>query len=252
MGEGDKRYATAKVEIQVASVLMHGWADVDHDLVYKPQGETLSDEEHANLDQLNGLVMTGESLLESLQRARERRIAEDTRKFGNHYELAAHLLGQPAVVSDRPVTESGLGGLDLLFEFLTELGMDTPAQLENYLDGLHGNLELRPLAEQVVDALMAEDSSRYDVYLKINMRQSSFDQEPPDLHAQVGRFLSSWINLEKLERELVPQSADVKRILPTGRELDRSGYLTADTRGEIEFLRRMRNQLVHGIHNQQT
>jgi ApeA N-terminal domain 1/Apea-like HEPN len=30
-----------------------------------------------------------------------------------------------------------------------------------YLNALHGNVELRPLAEQVIDALLAEDSARY-------------------------------------------------------------------------------------------
>jgi ppGpp synthetase/RelA/SpoT-type nucleotidyltranferase len=60
LAESDQRYAGANIEIQVASVLMHGWAEVEHDLVYKPAEGELSPEEHSLLDQLNGLVLAGE------------------------------------------------------------------------------------------------------------------------------------------------------------------------------------------------
>jgi ppGpp synthetase/RelA/SpoT-type nucleotidyltranferase len=36
LSDAQKRYVEARVEIQVASVLMHAWAEVEHDLVYKP------------------------------------------------------------------------------------------------------------------------------------------------------------------------------------------------------------------------
>jgi len=58
------RYAETVVEIQVASVLMHAWAEVDHDLVYKPETGDLSDDELAILDEINGLVLTGEIALD--------------------------------------------------------------------------------------------------------------------------------------------------------------------------------------------
>jgi ppGpp synthetase/RelA/SpoT-type nucleotidyltranferase len=32
----EERYSKACIEIQVASVLMHAWAEVEHDLLYKP------------------------------------------------------------------------------------------------------------------------------------------------------------------------------------------------------------------------
>ncbi len=58
-----------RIEIQVASVLMHAWSEVEHDLVYKPTQGPLSEEELAILDELNGLVLTGEIALERLQKA---------------------------------------------------------------------------------------------------------------------------------------------------------------------------------------
>src|ERR1035441_5754718 len=49
----DARYADTKVEIQVASVLMHAWAEVEHDLEYKPESGTISEDESTILDEVN-------------------------------------------------------------------------------------------------------------------------------------------------------------------------------------------------------
>src|SRR5205807_113032 len=67
--DAQQRYTEARIEIQVASVLMHAWSEVDHDLAYKPLQGRLSEDEYAILDELNGLVMVGEITLEQLQRA---------------------------------------------------------------------------------------------------------------------------------------------------------------------------------------
>lgn len=69
LNESQKRYAEARIEIQVASVLMHVWSEVEHDLVYKPLQGQLSEEEYAILDELNGLALAGEVALERLPRA---------------------------------------------------------------------------------------------------------------------------------------------------------------------------------------
>ena len=36
LDKSQQKYAAARIEIQVASVLMHAWSEVEHDLVYKP------------------------------------------------------------------------------------------------------------------------------------------------------------------------------------------------------------------------
>src|SRR5258708_4093057 len=69
-----KQYSEAKIEIQVASVLMHAWAEVEHDLVYKPLQGSLSEEELAILDLLNGMVLAREIALERLHNTSELRI----------------------------------------------------------------------------------------------------------------------------------------------------------------------------------
>src|SRR5450432_746503 len=56
MADPQNRFKSATIEIQVASVLMHAWAEVNHDLVYKNlTGGPVSSDEHAILDAINGL-----------------------------------------------------------------------------------------------------------------------------------------------------------------------------------------------------
>src|SRR5690606_20157049 len=81
-----KRYKDDTTEIQVASVLMHAWSEVEHDLVYKPFSGDLSKEELAILDEINGLVLSGEIALERLQSAMALRTSQSS-KIEDKYEL---------------------------------------------------------------------------------------------------------------------------------------------------------------------
>jgi len=251
LADSDQRYASANIEIQVASVLMHAWAEVEHDLVYKPSEGELSEQEYLLLDQLNGLVLAGELALEQLQKAGEARVAVGSRQFANHYELAAHLLSQASAVNEQPVTDSGLGRVDLLFKLLTRLGLSTPDDLRPYLEPLHGDLERRPLAEQIIDALIAEDQSRYETYLLVRAEAdvSGAERAPRDdaAYHEIGLFLMQWVRLERLVRELMPSTEQRSLPMPTSRTLERMQLLDPEMRFELDQLRRIRNQLVHGI-----
>lgn len=87
--KGSDRYANNyPVEIQVASVLMHAWSEVEHDLVYKPLQGNLSQEELMILDEINGLVLNGNLALQRLQAAGLKRTESDNYEFKNHYDLA--------------------------------------------------------------------------------------------------------------------------------------------------------------------
>src|SRR5690554_5157620 len=63
LADSEQEYTDQSIEIQVGSVLMHAWAEVEHDLVYKPLTGELSYEEYAILDELNGLIHSGEIAL---------------------------------------------------------------------------------------------------------------------------------------------------------------------------------------------
>jgi ppGpp synthetase/RelA/SpoT-type nucleotidyltranferase len=250
LNEAEKRYAAARIEVQVASVLMHAWSEVEHDLVYKPLAGDLSEEEYALLDQVNGLVMSGEIALERLQKAAEIRVAVSNRKISNHYDLAALLASAGEGLTDGPINDSGMGRVDQLFDLIHELGIDTPALLKPYIDALHGNVEVRPLAEQIIDALLAEDPKRYEIYTSIRAHhfqtplRTDSNQE---LYMHIGRFMSTWRDLEALVRQATELQSGRSPVLPTGRQLVTLELLSPGMVNGFEQLRRMRNLLVHGV-----
>ena len=255
LSDAQKRYAEARVEVQVASVVMHAWAEVEHDLVYKPLQGALSDDEYAILDELNGLVMAGEIALERLQRAGEARVAAAGRQFSNHFDLAAHLLRRTASILKGPLGDSALGRVDLLFEMLVRLNKATPDAIESYLVALHADTERRPIAEQIIDQLLAEDDGRYKVSEDVRLARLAaatgpVDVQPaePDVHEAIGYFLSAWIAFERRLRPMMQSVSRESRVaMPTGRMLERLQLFEPDTRAEVDRIRRLRNNLVHGV-----
>ena len=250
------RYAEACIEVQVASVLMHAWAEVEHDLVYKPLQGELSIDEYAVLDELNGLVMAGELALERLQRAGEARVAARGRVFRNHFELAAHLLSEASVVLKAPPLPASLGRVDLLFDFMQRLNLLTPEQLAPYVAALHGDLEHRPLAEQIVDQLLGEDSSRYPIFEEVRRSRpspgdvgslTSGTPIAPEIHQSLGNFMDAWIEFEKALNTRVAshwQSSSVP--VSTGQLIKRHSKFSSALRTELSTIQRIRNELVHG------
>lgn len=106
---------------------MRAWSEVEHDLVYKPLQGMLSDEEYAILDELNGLVLSGEIALERLQRAGVLRASTHGRSYANHYDLAVSLLDLARTnLSVEEVSDASMGRLDVLFELLKAVGLSTP------------------------------------------------------------------------------------------------------------------------------
>jgi ppGpp synthetase/RelA/SpoT-type nucleotidyltranferase len=254
LGDSETRYAVAKIEVQVASVLMHAWSEVEHDLVYKPSAGDLSDQEYDILDQINGLVIAGEIGLETLQRSADTRVASSGRTFANHYDLASYLLDKATSVTDKPISEAGLGRVDLLFDLITRLKIATPEQLTPYLEALHDNFEIRPLADQIIDALLLEDPERYDLYRSIRAQRPwapvPTDSDGEDPYRQVGLFIAKWIELERLLRENVKSKRPGGLVIPFGRDLVEQSLLTQGRAREFDRLRRVRNELVHGVEPQ--
>lgn len=83
------------IEIQVGTLVMHVWSEIEHDLIYKPQelqGEKISDDEERVLDLINGIVLTGEAALRQLEastlKRQNQRLENEKAMASNHYELA--------------------------------------------------------------------------------------------------------------------------------------------------------------------
>lgn len=254
LNESQKRYAEARVEIQVASVLMHAWSEVEHDLVYKPLQGQLSADEYAILDELNGLVLAGEIALERLQRAGDLRVSAHDREYTNHYDLASSLLEMARdKLAGLNVHDAVIGRVDLLFNLLKVLQLNTPEQLAKYVAALHTDFERRPLAEQVIDHVLSEDTARYSAFEQIRLTDvpvtaiSPTDFPRVTQSEAIGQFMSLWIEYEKLVRTY----AEEKGVSGSGVPSMRLLRLVENVPGELtegtERIRRFRNQLVHGI-----
>ena len=246
----DSRYSTAGVEIQVGSVLMHAWAEVEHDLVYKPTAGPLSDDEYAILDELNGMVLAGEIALERLQRAVRYRVSTPEADFRNHYDLAAYLYDAARLQQLGP-EEPAMGSADVLFVLLQEAGLTKPSQLEPYISSLREATEERPLAEQIIDLLV---SSKPDLYPRYSELRSDWRDgrtsltlitQSEELAAAVGVFLNAWIQLERTVRDKAGSRAAPGPI-PFSR-LARMVEFSPKDRYDLRELQQLRNQVVHGF-----
>jgi ppGpp synthetase/RelA/SpoT-type nucleotidyltranferase len=241
-----RRYAHTAVEIQVASVLMHAWAEVEHDLVYKPEKGDLSEDELAILDEINGLVLSGEIALERLQRAIERRSSKDDAAFNDQFDLASYLAQRATKLE---MSTSEIGKVDVLIDVLRHLRQDSPAKLRRYLQQVSAEDRSSPIADVVLDKILSaqpkKTAERLSELISKTLSRDRFGVSVSDqAEAAVGYFLNQWIVLEKALGRLVPQKDRARFSLSYAMhklKLD-PGLIS-----EIQNLRSLRNSLVHGL-----
>lgn len=247
------RYGKAIIEVQVASVLMHAWSEVEHDLVYKPLEGRLSDSEYALLDQLNGLVLAGEIALEQLQQAHDARVNAATTPFRDHYELGEFLRSRLADLGQVP-TDATLGRVDILFRYLSEEGVATAEAVAPYLDNLEQDFERRPVAEQLADLMLSGKEERYEAYRKamsatrhpssrarLDQRVAEADGDAAGLHFKM--FVNAWAGLEKTLSQRLP---DTRRSLAHQLQAAlAAGLIDQEQFTELNLLRGLRNEVVH-------
>ncbi|KAI9929844.1 hypothetical protein ASPWEDRAFT_64736 [Aspergillus wentii DTO 134E9] len=116
------------IEVQVASVLMHAWSEVNHDLGYKAIDGEPSQNELQILDGINGLVNVSELFLRQLQNAGELRVSYLKQTFTNHYELGAFLQKNLAEIGAFAV-----GPMDILFIVIQSVALDSPKALRPFV-----------------------------------------------------------------------------------------------------------------------
>lgn len=254
LSEAQKRYAEARIEIQVASVLMHAWAEVEHDLVYKPEQGPLSEEEYAILDELNGMVLEGEIALRGLQEAGDARVAANGRLFSNHYDLAAYLRSTFGPVVKRHIGGTALGRIDLLYEFLKQLDLGTPDKLKPYIQSLNPDLQKKPLAEQIINQLLIEDPARCLLYDRLlaslpvlgDYVGNIYEEHDPETHKEISLFLQRWGAFEQKINEKAKRLGG-QRLNVSSRLLSRLGVIEETLLKDFERVRRIRNEVTHGL-----
>lgn len=255
------RFADARVEVQVASVLMHAWSEVEHDLVYKPMQGALSEDELAILDELNGMVLTGEIALERLQRAAKIRVSTAGSRFENHYDLASFLLELGKLKRKDSDKEPVVGDVEILFRLLSELNISTPEALSPYIQGLTADSEQRPLSQQIVDQILASDPQRYAAYATIRS-DSQIGEQSPSVESKlpvpvdpapdaIGHFMKQWIIFERFLREIAVSRGLARNVTlsPTRKFLSSLNIFTDEEIQQVERMRMLRNELVHGVRN---
>ncbi len=152
------------IEIQVASVLMHAWAEVEHDLIYKPFSGELSYEEYQILDELNGLVLSGEIALQRLQKAVKDRVSQAGIEFSNHYELASFLNNKLGSASEGHKREIVLGRVDLLFKCINSSDLNKPEKLKEILVSVDPERRNRTIVDQIMDRIKSIHPVMYENY----------------------------------------------------------------------------------------
>lgn len=91
--EVDEIFLGKRVEIQVTSMTMYAWQEVNHDLIYKVSpdiGKLTSDEKHT-LDMVNGLVHANEVALNQFHISLNRRLLKMDTDFATSHDLSMWL-----------------------------------------------------------------------------------------------------------------------------------------------------------------
>lgn len=242
--DNQKKYVEARIEIQVASVLMHAWSEVEHDLIYKPLQGTLSDEELAILDELNGLVLAGEIALERLQSAGDERVKNKSATFGSQYDLASYLYNYLSNNFRPEDIELRMGNIELLYRLISALGMNGPKAVEPVLKTVKFEKDRRNISQQIVDQIITGDEKRYHIYRELRTGGQAMDQET---EAAIDRFFKHWIPLERYLNGLGHKSASRQRRPFNINAIKRMNLLDQECVNRIVALRKMRNMLIHDI-----
>lgn len=171
LSDESKKYAQALIEIQIASALMLAWAEVEHDLIYKPFSGDLSYEEYQILDELNGLVLAGEIALERLQKAVRNRVSEVGKEFNNHYELAMFLYNKLGSVTEEAQNEIVLGRVDILFNCLKSSKFNKPEYLKEFLVNIDSDTKDRSIVDQIMDKIRELNPMLYESYLNVKQNE---------------------------------------------------------------------------------
>ncbi|WP_158861468.1 GTP pyrophosphokinase [Lunatibacter salilacus] len=233
----DKRFTSTVFEIQVASVLMHAWSEVEHDLVYKPFSGNLTEEELAILDEINGLVLTGEIALERLQKAITERTKQQT-EITDKYDLT-NLVFSNYLDHFKKIN---FGNTEYLNNYLKAINKIDTSQITEAISKI--NLQLNEsFSDQLLQNIIAinKNSDNLSKY---------FNQITSDKKKASGfeLFTRTWIVFEKVISQLNQENGnkDRKNFIPNLDIVSEVSHLTQREISKVQQLRKIRNQMLHG------
>lgn len=239
-GEFEQVFTTKMLEIQVASVLMHAWSEVEHDLVYKPLSGLVSGDELAILDEINGLVLTGEIALERLQKAyaeRTKRVKEIT----DRYQLSMLVLNN---FRDLDLSRVALGDTSLLNDYLEAVSKMKTDEVLKAFEQVNLNFA-ETVTDQILMAIITKD---YDKNLKKYLSTFTSDRQKV---AAYEKFLKTWVVLESVIIQINKEDKQGS-LRPSISKLSFLFNFQGFEEEEIEdlkSLRLLRNKLLHGYNS---
>lgn len=236
-----KRYLETVAEIQVASVLMHAWSEVEHDLVYKPFSGNLSKEELAILDEINGLVLSGEIALERLQSAMSERTKKQN-EIKDKYELTNYLLSN---LDKDYLNKIKLGDTYLLNNYLNTIKKLDVNEFNNYINKINVDLP-ESVTDQLLNMLLVEFYDNDKINLKNYFKNLHVSERKA---SGFESFVKCWVILEKAVRDILKDEnlSPNKYLIPDFKILKERQILTLKEADELRQLRQIRNYLLHGI-----
>ena len=244
LNESQKKYGSARIEIQVASLIMHAWSEVEHDLIYKPMQGTLSEEELSILDELNGLVLAGEIALERLQAAGNERLRSRNAAFGSQYELASYLYNFLSSHLKTEDIELRMGNIALLYRLLQRLQLTGLKDITPILRSVKFEKDRRTISQQIIDQIISGNEKRYQCYQEL--RTDPETASPETLQA-VNQFLEEWVPLERLLNKTARRTSTRSRGAFNINTLKRMDLFDKEMINQIVQLRKLRNVLIHDI-----
>jgi ppGpp synthetase/RelA/SpoT-type nucleotidyltranferase len=213
------RYTDSIVEIQVASVLMHSWSEIEHDLVYKPTNGDLSEEELQILDEINGLVLVGEVALERLQKAISKRTTK-VNTIDNSYELKNYLSNYILDINTK-----NIGNIKFLNDVMKDLNYNNKSKFDKIVKNMkHYNNDT--IADELIDNIISDYIKNKQTKVPTNISKSGFE-----------KFMKLWILWEKINNSL--RSDENDRV--------KSDLLNQNEIFLLKQYRNIRNEIIHGM-----
>ncbi|MFD2543778.1 GTP pyrophosphokinase family protein [Lacinutrix gracilariae] len=235
--EVEKRFTNTVFEIQVASVLMHAWSEVEHDLVYKPFSGNLTEEELSILDEINGLVLTGEIALERLQKAITERTTKQA-EITDKYDLTNLVFSN----YKNNFKKINFGNTEYLNNYLKAIDKIDTNQIQEAISKINLNIN-ETFSDQLFQNIIALNEKNDNL-------KKYFSQITTDKKKVSGfeLFTKTWIVFEKVIAQLNQENGNKNRknFIPNLDIVGEVSHLTQKEKNQIHRLRNIRNQMLHG------
>ncbi|KAI8955012.1 hypothetical protein F4801DRAFT_416855 [Xylaria longipes] len=158
-----------EVEIQIATLVMNVWSEIEHDMIYKPLktlGQEISENEIRLLDLINGIVMTGEVALRQLEASTKDRLSRDA---NNDHTAAFDWHGLAVWIGEYhrdkfiPLGKDEWKGLKQLHGILDATGYNQHKRIYALLDGLYKDSKVTtPIGRQMLPNLLLKHFCEQD------------------------------------------------------------------------------------------